>query len=83
MSGDFNNSSYPTADQNIFLFSFIICYVFTYKKALKRRYFALKGKCLYYFATQDDPTPAGIIDLRLVRDLLHGPELVFMNRPIP
>eukprot|EP00047_Mylnosiga_fluctuans_P017486 m.61712 g.61712 ORF g.61712 m.61712 type:complete len:1261 (-) comp7102_c0_seq2:2884-6666(-) len=41
-------------------------------KAFKRRYFALRGKQLFYFATPEDPAPKGVVDLRTVRDVVAG-----------
>lgn len=38
----------------------------------KRRYFALKGKGLYYFKEKDDQEEAGMIDLRTITDIVEG-----------
>jgi hypothetical protein len=41
-------------------------------QAFKRRFFALRGKQLIYFASPEDPTPKGSIDLRAVRETVTG-----------
>jgi Arf-GAP/Rho-GAP domain/ANK repeat/PH domain-containing protein 1 len=38
----------------------------------KRRFFALKGKGLYYFKEKDDLEEAGMIDLRTIADIVSG-----------